>query len=83
MSRRNVTEAEAERAIAVLKRGIEAAENSNQAGENFVVAAANVWEIVSALRFLANAARATPAFMSPMALQEADHILARIEGGAA
>jgi ectoine hydroxylase-related dioxygenase (phytanoyl-CoA dioxygenase family) len=36
----NATEAQAERAIAVLKRAIEAAENSNQAGENFVVAAA-------------------------------------------
>ena len=39
----NATEAQAERAIATLKRAIEAAENSNQAGENFVVGAAN-WE---------------------------------------
>lgn len=36
----NATEAQAERAISVLKRAIDAAENSNQAGENFVVAAA-------------------------------------------
>lgn len=36
----NATEAQAEKAIAVLKRAIYAAENSNQAGENFVVAAA-------------------------------------------
>src|SRR3546814_7525006 len=35
------TEAQAEKAIAVLKRAIDAAENSNQAGENFVVGAAN------------------------------------------
>ena len=49
MTRRNVSEAEAERAIAVLKRGIEAAENSNQAGENFVVAASHAPELVEAL----------------------------------
>lgn len=36
----NATEQEAERAIAHLKRAIEAAENSNQAGENAVVRAA-------------------------------------------
>src|SRR3546814_5454157 len=34
-------EAQAEKAIAVLKRAIDAAENSNQPGENFVVGAAN------------------------------------------
>lgn len=36
----NATEDEAERAIACLKRAIDAAENSNQAGENAVVRAA-------------------------------------------
>lgn len=36
----NATEQQAERAIAVLKRAIDAAENSNQAGENAVVKAA-------------------------------------------
>lgn len=41
----NATEAQAERAIATLKRAIDAAENSNQAGENFVVGAAN-WEVL-------------------------------------
>lgn len=41
----NATEAQTKRAIAVLKRAIDAAENSNQAGENFVVGAAN-WEIL-------------------------------------
>lgn len=51
------TEAQAERAIATLKRAIDAAENSNQAGENFVVAAASgpvllraVMSCVSAMR---------------------------------
>lgn len=39
----NATEAQADRAIRILKRAIDAAENSNQAGENFVVGAAN-WE---------------------------------------
>jgi len=37
---RNATEQEADRAIAFLKRAIDAAENSNQAGENAVVEAA-------------------------------------------
>lgn len=36
----NATERQAERAIAVLKRAIDAAENSNQAGEDAVVKAA-------------------------------------------
>lgn len=39
----DATEAQAEKAVAILKRAIEAAENSNQAGENFVVGAVN-WE---------------------------------------
>lgn len=43
----NATEAQADKAIAILKRAIDAAENSNQAGENFVVSAAN-WESLSA-----------------------------------
>lgn len=43
------TEAQAERAIAVLKRAIDAAENSNQAGENFVVAAAAGEDLLAAL----------------------------------
>ena len=43
----NATEAQAERAIVTLKRAIDAAENSNQAGENFVVGAAN-WEALLA-----------------------------------
>lgn len=37
---RNATEAEADRAIAYLERAIDAAQNSNQAGENAVVKAA-------------------------------------------
>ena len=45
-----VSEAAAERAIAVLKRAIEAAENSNQAGEDFVVAAAAAPELLEALQ---------------------------------
>lgn len=36
----NATEEQAERAIVHLRRAIEAAENSNQAGENAVVRAA-------------------------------------------
>lgn len=43
------SEAAAERAVVVLKRAIEAAENSNQAGENFVVAAAAAPDLVEAL----------------------------------
>lgn len=39
----DATEAQAERAIKTLKRAIDAAENGNQAGENFVVGAAG-WE---------------------------------------
>lgn len=45
----NATEAQAERAIAILKRAIDAAENSNQAGENFVVAAAAGSDLLEAL----------------------------------
>lgn len=37
---RNATEQEAEAAIKILKRAIDAAENSNQAGENAVLRAA-------------------------------------------
>lgn len=48
----NATEAQAEKAIAVLKRAINAAENSNQAGENFVVAAAAGEDLLDALRRL-------------------------------
>lgn len=40
MPRRNATEAEADAAIAILERAIDAARNSNQAGENAVVRAA-------------------------------------------
>lgn len=45
----NATEAQAEKAIAVLKRAIDAAENSNQAGEDFVVAAAASQAMLDAL----------------------------------
>ena len=47
---RNASEAQAERAIVVLKRAIDAAENSNQAGENFVVGAANWEALLAALK---------------------------------
>jgi hypothetical protein len=43
------SERAAERAIATLKRAIEAAENSNQAGEDFVCAAAAGPELLGAL----------------------------------
>ena len=43
----NVTEAQAEKAIGVLKRAIDAAENSNQAGENAVVKAAAIIRLSS------------------------------------
>lgn len=43
----NVTEAQAEKAIGVLKRAIDAAENSNQAGENAVVKAAAILRLSS------------------------------------
>jgi hypothetical protein len=43
------TEAAAERAIVTLKKAIEAAENSNQAGEDFVVAAAAAPVLLEAL----------------------------------
>ena len=46
------TEAQAQKAIATLKSAIEAAENSNQAGENFVVAAAAGEGLLKALRHL-------------------------------
>lgn len=49
MSAVNATEAQAERAITILKRAIDAAENGNQAGENFVVAAAVGPELLEAL----------------------------------
>lgn len=45
----NVTEAQAEKAIGVLKRAIEAAENSNQAGENAVVALAAGLDLLDVL----------------------------------
>lgn len=45
----NATEAQAEKAISVLKRAIEAAENGNQAGEDFVVAAAAGQDMLNAL----------------------------------
>ena len=45
----NATEAQAEKAISVLKRTIEAAENGNQAGEDFVVAAAAGQDMLNAL----------------------------------
>lgn len=45
----NATEAQAEKAIAVLKRAIDAAENGNQTGENFVVAAAAAQSLLDAL----------------------------------
>jgi hypothetical protein len=48
----SATEAQAERAVAVLKRAIEAAENSNQAGEDFVVAAAAGQDLLAALEAL-------------------------------
>lgn len=53
----NATEAQAERAIVTLKRAIEAAENSNQAGENFVVAAAAGEDLLEALRHLVHDVR--------------------------
>jgi hypothetical protein len=46
----NATEAQAERAIAVLKSAIEAAENGNQAGEDFVVDAVNGTETIKVYR---------------------------------
>jgi hypothetical protein len=48
--RAHITDAQVERACTVLKRAIEAAENSNQAGEDFVVAAAVAPELLAALR---------------------------------
>lgn len=53
----NATEAQAEKAIATLKRAIDAAQNSNQAGENFVVAAAAGEDLLEALRHLVNDVR--------------------------
>jgi hypothetical protein len=46
------SEQAAERAIVILKRAIDAAENSNQAGEDFVVAAAAGPELLEALSHL-------------------------------
>lgn len=46
----NVTEAQAEKAIAVLKSAIDAAENGNQAGENFVVDAVSGAEATKVYR---------------------------------
>lgn len=40
-------------------------------------------ELLEALEFLANAARATKGFASPLALAEADKVLAKTKGGAA
>lgn len=40
-------------------------------------------ELVEALQFLADVARATKGFPSPLALQQADRTLARAKGGAA
>lgn len=44
-----ITDAQVERACKTLRNAIEAAENSNQAGEIFVVAAAVVPELLDAL----------------------------------
>lgn len=58
----DVTEAQADKACRTLKRAIDAAENSNQAGENFVVAAAAGEDLLTALRRLAGNAGALRAF---------------------
>lgn len=44
-----ITDATVERSVKTLRNAIEAAENSNQAGENFVVAAAAAPELLEAL----------------------------------
>lgn len=44
----NATEQQAEKAIAMLKRAIDAAENSNQAGENAVVLFASAPKLLAA-----------------------------------
>lgn len=53
----NASEEATERAIAVLKSAIDAAENGNQAGENFVVAAARDPELLKALNRAASLIR--------------------------
>ena len=45
----NATEEQAERACHILRSAIEAAENSNQAGENFVVIAVSGPDLLAAL----------------------------------
>lgn len=47
-----MTDAQVEAACATLKRAIEAAENSNQAGEDFVMAAAAAPELLEACEAL-------------------------------
>ena len=51
----DVTEAQADKACRTLKRAIDAAENSNQAGENFVVAAAAGEDLLEVLERLVSA----------------------------
>lgn len=70
----NATEAQAERAIATLKRAIDAAENSNQAGENFVVAAAAGPVLLRAVIACVDAMRA---YIIPDGI-EADEAMSRI-----
>lgn len=61
------SEAAAERAIVTLKSAIEAAENSNQAGEDFVVAAAQAPRLLGALQWLETYLRDTPHHNAPAA----------------
>lgn len=72
----NATEAQAERAIAILKRAIDAAENSNQAGENFVVAAAAGPALLRAVSICVDAMRD---YIIPDGI-EADEAMSRIIG---
>jgi hypothetical protein len=71
----NASEAAAERAIATLRRAIDAAENSNQAGENFVVAAALGPELLKALEsatyFIEGAERDTNWSSAPFHMESA------------
>lgn len=57
-----ITEAMVERSIKTLRNAIEAAENSNQSGEDFVVAAAVAPSLLKALQKLAGNAGALRAF---------------------
>lgn len=82
----SATEAEAERAIAALKLMIEAAENSNQAGEDAVVVAAAAPDLLSACQRAHRVIKAMTGNQeatSGNVIGQLERAIAKAQGGAA